>query len=255
MARSARAGELRTYLTARVEGFRRGMAQATQKTREQKSAARQLNREWYLATRQVRGYVSQIVSLRTAFTLLLGGGFLGGFVRSTAAMGAELSATYRATGIATETMQIYRRVMNNAGIDASNFDKALQALTRRLGAAQLGDPTYSRFFRILGVEIFNAAGEAKNLGQVLEEVLLQMARVSRERAAGVAGDLFGRSGLSLLSYVRQGEAVINRDIAASREIGATSLETAQRLEAVDAALNDLTDAFRGVPRGGAGAVR
>lgn len=128
-------------------------------------------------------------------TLLVGG------AKAAAAMG-DLADQI---GVTTDTLQTLHYAFSQTGIKAGEGERAIAALTDKIGDAADGNMAAIGAFRRLGVAFQDANGVARATDDVLLDVADALARIpSAAERASAAKDLFGRAGQKLLPLLQQG---------------------------------------------------
>lgn len=105
-------------------------------------------------------------------------------------------------GVSTDALQAYRLAAAQSGVEAEQFDSALQRLTGQLGQARAGsDEAIDRFDR-LGVKILDARGQLRPVSDLLPEVARGLLSVSSETERNaLAQEFFGRSGARVVTML------------------------------------------------------
>ncbi|NKE43581.1 hypothetical protein HB662_02250 [Roseomonas frigidaquae] len=161
---------------------------------------------------------------------LTAAGSIAGVLRlagSWATLGAQLTRTaYRVQSTASALFTM-RGAAALSGASAEELTQGLQGLGDALSDAVGGrDDTAGQYFRLLGIGLRDAAGQARTATEVLPEVADGIARIADPRLqARVLGAL--RLPAGLLPYLRQGAAGMREYEREARRAGAISEEGAE----------------------------
>lgn len=98
----------------------------------------------------------------------------------------------------------YQQAASNVGKAFESIQPSLFQFSRRLGEAQSGNKALAESFKALGVDIFDAGGKARDFDDVLSDVSSALDKTgSVAERNRLLVDLFGRGGISILSFLRQ----------------------------------------------------
>ena len=171
-----------------------------------------------------------------------------GLARSTASYGDEVAKTAGTLGIASEQLQAYRFAFDRVGIEQQELTNGLERLNRNLGQAALGNRAAQEAFARLGVEIFDATGRVRTLGDLFPDVIESIGNMEDGAIqAALAQDVFGRSGIRLGRALRQGRGEMERLVQRFKDLGGgiTDTEAAMSELATDAT-TDLSTIVNGL---------
>tara|TARA_R110000782_G_scaffold72462_1_gene145093 strand:- start:1008 stop:2879 length:1872 start_codon:yes stop_codon:yes gene_type:complete len=144
------------------------------------------------------------------------------------------SAGAAMSGEAFEGFQVMRQAMNEAGVDAATFDRAMLQTTSRLQAGTEGQKSFAKITDKLGDSIKGMNGELKSGPELLQSMMnaLNEGTITTEEFAKVVG---GRAGPLIQSQfgkindsAEKMQATLD-DVAQNSNI--VSLESAQQAEA------------------------
>ncbi len=146
-----------------------------------------------------------------------------GFIKATEAsleFADSIGKAADRAGIATDKLQEYRFAADQFGISTQQMDDGLRRFTRRLGVA-LDDGSFAKDFEALGVSIRDAAGNVRESGDVLDDVVIQMGKLeSQAQKSKVAAQLFGDdTGPQLALLLGQGSAAVTALTSKARDLG------------------------------------
>lgn len=107
--------------------------------------------------------------------------------------------------ISAESLQKFQFGASQSGVSNEKFNKGLQKLSYNLGQAFKGTKKQSDAFRILQVNIKDADGNLRKVDEILPEVADGFKAMGDNTfAISLANDLFERSGVELLNFLRLG---------------------------------------------------
>ena len=125
-----------------------------------------------------------------------------------------------ATGIATDQYQGLVHAVKIGGTDQENLNKALTRLSKRALEAGQGLTTNQRAFRELGIEWNDTEGKLKSGDQLFLEMADGLVNLEdKEKRTGLAMQLLGRSGATLLPTMLEGSKGIRRLIEDAKKLG------------------------------------
>lgn len=165
--------------------------------------------------------VPGLIGLATAaFT----GAALVGLVKLTNAAAETAGAILdgaAAVGLSTDAYQELGYAFQQSGLEAKQFDAAMQYLNRTLGDAAAGEQTAVKAFDRIGLSVRDAAGNIKGTEAVFDEIVDALVRMpSAATQASVAADFFGaRVGAKLLPALADGKAGLEDLRRTARELG------------------------------------
>lgn len=165
-----------------------------------KAKLREVNKE-------VEGTKDGIASV---FKVLAAGAFIAGiksFVGGIEHLGSSLNDLSEQTGLGTDNIQLFQYVAGTAGVEAEETSAAIRKLGVTLGNAAAGGADQAKAFTELGVKFSDAAGHARSLDDVFPDLIESFGKITDDgKASRLAVDLFGRSGVKLLGFLKQGKA-------------------------------------------------
>jgi|GEM_PF-5088837 len=190
---------------------------------------------------------------RTAGTAIVGGMAAGAasivtMARQTATLGDEIEKMSRRTGVSAESLSTLAFAAEQSGSNIGELENGLKRLARNVSDAEAGLTTSVRAFDRLGISIYDANGNLREVDDLLPSVAdaMQGLRTDTERAA-TAQELFGRAGTQLLPMLMEGSKGIRDMQEEARALGREFSTTAARdsAELVDAQ-NRVRSALQGV---------
>lgn len=158
-------------------------------------------------------------------------------------------------GTTTDALQAFRLTAMQSGVEAGQFDSALQRLVGQMGQANAGSEEAINRFDKLGVKLLTADGRLRPINDVLPEVARGLLAASSETERNaLAQDIFGRSGSRIVTMLEALARGTDAVTAAARVQGAVverdTLEAWNKLDAqlkVTRASSDATLASLGAP--------
>ncbi len=151
-----------------------------------------------------------------------------------------------ASNEAFQGFQVMKQAMNEAGIDAATFDRAMLQTTSRLKAGTEGQKSFAAVTDKLGDSILDLNGNLKSGPELLTEMMnaLNEGKITTEDFAKVVG---GRAGpliqqqFASIAGDAEGLATILEDVAANSNI--VDLEAAQNAEMFNDTVGRLQEAL------------
>lgn len=133
---------------------------------------------------------------------------------------SSLGETAAQLGVTTDTLQEYRYVATQVGIEQGEMEQALGRLTRTLGEASAGAKAQSEVFKLLGINVRDSNGRVKEAGAVIPEIAEALKRIpDPAQRAAVLVDIFGKAGQKLAPLMESGAAGVDELSRASHELG------------------------------------
>jgi hypothetical protein len=150
----------------------------------------------------IRGLESKVAALTGAFAAI-------GAVRWLQDMAAQLDVIDDLSAqlkVGTDQLQLWGFAAGQNGSSAEEMNRSLELLNKSLGMAEGEGKTQAEVFKRMGVQVRDAAGEIRPMGELLNELPAGFAGLSSDaEKARVATVLFGRSGARLVPLLEQGE--------------------------------------------------
>jgi hypothetical protein len=137
------------------------------------------------------------------------------------AAGADAIAKFAtATGLSTDTYQGLIHVVKLGGTDTDNLNKAMTQLSKRALEATQGLKAQQRAFGELGVEVKDSEGKLKGADALFLEISDGLVNIKDDsRRTGLAMQLLGRTGATLLPTMLQGSKGIKALIEEAKKLG------------------------------------
>lgn len=162
---------------------------------------------------------------------------------STAKYGEEIDLLAIKTGANREQLQGLVYAAKLEGVEMENLGMSLSRLSRNMYEASKGTGTAKGAFKDLGVQITDSNGELRNSVDVMLDIADKFKGMTNtaERTA-LAMKVFGRDASSMVPFLSQGRAEIEKLIQQARDLGLViDSETIQKLHE----FNDSMDAVKG----------
>lgn len=151
---------------------------------------------------------SGIGQLRAFGAAILGSQIVQGarqMVREFVDTASALNDQAQQLSLNTTELQELQHAAQLTGVGAEALQGALGRLTLSISNAHGGSGAAASAFRRLGVATRDASGHARSIGDVMDDVAENMTRIEDPTTrAGLANDLFGRSGRRLLPILHSG---------------------------------------------------
>ena len=154
--------------------------------------------------------------------LAAGGGAVLRSLTSGYAQGADAIAKFAtATGVSTETYQGLSHAVQIGGTTTDNLNKSLLQLGKRSYEAASGNKALAKIFKEdLKIDIKDTNGVLKTADQLFIEMGDGMKRLAgTQKETGVAMNILGRSGATLLPTFKEGSEGIRKLIAEAKKLG------------------------------------
>lgn len=218
-------GSMYAQLSMEDASFKSGMANAQKQLNQLSYQAKKTGQEVGAGMSRIERSVSGMTStLKTA-----AGSFIGAFaVGSLATMVQEglnyassLAEVAQQLGVTTDTLQEYRFVATQVGIEQADMDASLAKLTRTIGDADMGAKSQAAAFRMLGIATRDANGNLKTTDQILPELVRAFSEIKDPATrAALQVDIFGKSGQKLDTLLSGGVDQVDNLRNAAHRLGA-----------------------------------
>lgn len=177
------------------------------------------------------------------------GAALGLWVAITKTAGAmdDLAKMSRRLEFDIEALQEWGFVAEQSGLGAEKFQQALGKFTKNIGDAKAGTGTLTTLLRKMDPALLKQLKNTNDTSQAFEQYITALRNVKdpMERAA-LAQAGFGRVGLNLINISKLSAQEIEGLRKEMRNNGIVTLETAQKAEAFNDALNSFKLSVRGL---------
>lgn len=156
----------------------------------------------------------------------------------------ELHNLSMETGIATNDLQALQQVASEAGISQQQLTSAVRRSSRMVSELAAGTPAAVKAFQALGLTMEDLAG--LSAVEQFELIRQRIAALPPEMQAAASVDIFGRSGQSLLNFIRAGDDAVSEMKRLQEQLGVT-LTPAQTaaIEAMGDSLSRLSMPLQG----------
>lgn len=173
---------------------------------------------------QAEKQFGKVMGAAQKFGAFLVAGFAGNaavdFVRSQVDMADKLGDTSEALGIASDDLERWQYVAQMGGSSGEAMAKSMGFLNKALGAAEEGGKGALGVFAKLGVETKNADGSARELGDVLPDIVNNWNNLeSQGEKTTAAMALFGKAGAELIPMLNAGGEAAADAIAEFEALG------------------------------------
>ncbi len=125
-------------------------------------------------------------------------------------------------GVSTKALSSLKFAAELSGASMQDVEKALKTVAKRANDAQAGLSTAVRSFEQLGISIEDTEGNLKSVDVLLVESADAFAKMTdNTKAAALAQELFGKSGVNLLPLLKQGSKGIKAMQEEAEKLGIT----------------------------------
>lgn len=151
---------------------------------------------------QIRGYAGTAAS---AFrTLGIAGGVVAGGMLAMTKRSLETSERIvdlsRALGVGTQSLQSFQYAADLVGVSQETMEAGLQKLSVKVGDAARGNKTAAESFANLGVNIRDASGNTRDVGDIYTDLAKKIGGTAdANKRASVAVEFFGKSGKDMVN--------------------------------------------------------
>lgn len=164
-------------------------------------------------------------------------GALIGIVKVTSTAGDELAKFSKRSGVAVETLAELKFAAEQSGSSWQAISVGIRTAAVQMYQASQGMGESVDLFRDLGISIYGANGQLKNVGVLIPEVATKIQGMTDDTLAmAYAQKLFGRGGGELLPLLREGADGIRALQKEYRDLGGWTAKSAKLAE-------ELNDSF------------
>ncbi len=147
---------------------------------------------------------------------------IAALAKSVANAGDKFQKMSISLGVSTEALSSLKHAAELSGASMQDVEKALKTVAKRANDAQAGLSTAVRSFEQLGISIEDSEGNLKSLDILLVESANAFAKMTDDtKAAALAQELFGKSGVNLLPLLKQGSEGIRKMQEEAKALGIT----------------------------------
>ena len=123
-------------------------------------------------------------------------------------------------GLTTDALQELRAAAEAAGVSTTTLDMAMQRFGRRVAEARQGTGEAEAALEEMGIELFDAAGNARDIDDVLGSVADSMSTMSDQTDMNrLAMKLFDSEGVAMVNMLRDGKDALNETREEMRKMG------------------------------------
>jgi len=178
---------------------------------------------------------------------LLGAGGAGaiaaayGLAKSASDVGSEIHDVAAKLGVGTEALTEWRHVADQAGVEATSFDKGVEKLGINAVEAAKGNKQLATAFRTLGVRVKGTNGQMRPMEDILDSTMAALAGIQNPlKRNQLAFKLFGKSGVELTKILADGTEGIKAGREEARRLGVVwSQDAANAADAFGDGINAL----------------
>ncbi|MFN6954741.1 MAG: phage tail tape measure protein [Acetobacteraceae bacterium] len=149
-------------------------------------------------------------------------GGVAAMVRSAVDAVGGLGELADAAGVSTDALQAFGYAATQVGLSNEELQRSLQALTRRIADAAIGEQAAQQAFTRLGISFRDTAGNARATEAVMAELAERIAGLSdpAERSAAATAIFGDRLGQRMIPFLLQGRDGLERLTAEALRFGA-----------------------------------
>ena len=149
-------------------------------------------------------------------------GGIAAMVRSAVDAVGGLGELADAAGVSTDALQAFGYAATQAGLSNEELQRSLQALTRRIADAAIGEQAAQQAFTRLGISFRDTAGNARATEAVMAELAERIAGLTdpAERTAAATAVFGDRLGQRMIPFLLQGRDGLERLTAEALRFGA-----------------------------------
>lgn len=157
-----------------------------------------------------------------AGSMLVVGGILAKITKDTAALGDQFQKMSIRTNVSTQTLSEMAHVAELAGTSIQTIEKGIFRMTKVANDADRGLSTATETLDKLGISAKDTNGQLKNTEQLFFESIQALRQVDDEtQRVALAQEIFGKSGVQLLTIVNETNESIRNQRKEARELGIT----------------------------------
>ena len=144
---------------------------------------------------------------------VVGAAKLAGLANSALQAADAIGKVATQTGLATETVQVFRQAAEEAGFGASKAEAALERFGRRIGLAGDGAGPAAKMVKKLGIEVRDTSGAMRDTDAILSDVVDAISKLESETERTAATTAFFGEDARRLQTVLAGGTAGLRDFA------------------------------------------
>lgn len=194
------------------------------------------------AKKSAKGFQGALKSLTGALAVLGGAAGLGLIIKKSVDAADAIGKNAVAVGLSAETYQEFAHAADLAGTNQSAFTSNMTAFVKRVGEARKGVGPLVSSLKRYDQELLSSLRSSKNQEDALNILAnaIKNAGTAVDRAA-LANAAFGRSGINMTTFLKEGSAGIEKLRKRARELGnVLSNESVKGAEDLKDKLTDLS---------------
>lgn len=194
----------------------------------------------------VKGLTSAFLTLGGAIGIGVVGAMTAA-VKSTLAYNDEIFTASKRTGIATETLSKLKFVAEQTESSFAALTQGFKFLSRNIFEASTGNDKLLASFQSLGVEVKDQNGKLITTEAAFLRIADKIASLTNQtEKAGLAMQVFGRNGVSLLPVLELGSEGIEKLSKRAEQLGLVlTTENAEAIDNLDDSIKELQAAVGG----------
>jgi hypothetical protein len=229
-------GELSVVIGAKVDEFKRGMAEVQAGIESANKQIKKADADW----RKTFGAIEKQARQTGLAMMALGGAITAGFVKAavdTGKLGEELLNLQEKTGISVKALSELKYILSKSGGDLGDVETGMKALSNTMLAASMGTKSAQQSFAMLGLSVQQLM--AMSPEERFWAVTNALAGISDESVrAAAAQDVFGKSALNLIPMIDQGTEAIAAQKVEAQQLGVSMTESQAKAAAAFDDAND-----------------
>lgn len=170
--------------------------------------------------KSIQGFARSAKKLTAVIGILVGGGALGLLVKRNIEIADTIGKVSDVVGLTTEAYQGYRHAAELAGVATSQFNSNMTAFIKRVGEARIGVGPLVAGLRKLDGTLLENLKNSRNQEDALN-ILADAMKNSKSVTdqAAIANAAFGRSGISMTLFLKDGSEGLAKITKRAGELG------------------------------------
>ncbi len=198
-----------------------------------------------------KGFRGVATAARGVATRVAGVAVAAGFgvagLKSMIAAGDNLAKRADRVGLTVDAYAQLRFAAGQSGTEIARFDSALEGFAKRVGEAKAGTGSLNSFLKLISPTLLKQVKATKGTEEAFELMVRAMGKVeSPTKRAALASAAFGRSGLTLLNFFKEGPKGIAKLRKEYADTAGSQEEAARKSEKMQDALGRISAATDGV---------
>ena len=231
-----------------ASGMKSGQKDTSESLKKIEDQATITGKEMELRGKQMAGAFGQIrnqvVGLFAAFTA---GAGIKAFISDVTATDAATGRLAKNMGMSSETLTAWQGVADRAGGSASGIAGSMQGLTNQFQQLALtGQSSVVPYFRAVGVQIADASGRMRPMGDILLDLADKFSKMDPAKAQALGAGMGLDSGT--INVLMQGRSAVTALLAEQEKLGHANKADTDSAASRQKAMNALTQASEDLGR-------